>query len=110
MNCTSFRLFCLLLLTCSQGIGGPVVINEIMFHAAPSVPEDDRLEWIELYNKSTSAVSLSGWRLTKGINFTFTNSTLSAGGYLVVAANVGAFTARNPGITNVVGNWVGVLS
>src|SRR6266850_373100 len=110
MKCVSFRLFCLILIASAQAFGGPVVINEIMFHAAPSVPEDDRLEWIELYNKSTNALSLNGWRLNKGVNFTFTNTTIAPGAYLVVAANVASFAARNPGVANVLGNWAGVLS
>lgn len=84
-----------------------IVINEIMHH--PSTERDDH-EWIELYNRGTNGVSLTGWQLSRGANFTFPNVTLAAGGYLVVAANVAAFNAANPGVANVVGGWQGKLS
>src|SRR5258706_5164881 len=110
MKCISLRLLALFFLTTCQTFAGSIVINEIMFHASPPIPETDALEWIELYNKDTNAVNLNGWRFDKGINYTFPNITLSPGAYLVVAANTNAFASRNPGVPNVVGNWVGVLS
>jgi hypothetical protein len=54
-------------------------------------------------------VNLTGWSLTRGVNFTLPNVTLPAGGYLVVAANVPAFSAKYPGVANVVGGWTGRL-
>ena len=91
-------------------LGGPIVIHEIMYHPAPAVPEDNGLEWVELRNPGTNAVELRGWSFTKGVSFTFSNSTvLPAGGYLVVAADVGKFAARYPGVLNVTGPWQGVL-
>src|SRR5438552_3911613 len=93
----------------SSSFAASVVINEIMFHAAPAVPENDGLEWIELYNKTTNAVSINGWHFTAGISFTFTNYTLGPTGYVVVSANKAQFAARNPEATNVVGDWVGGL-
>ncbi len=68
-----------------------------------------REEYIELYNGSTNATNLHGWRFTKGIDFTFTNVTLPANGYLVVAANSNSFRSKYPGITNMVGGWTGTL-
>src|SRR5207248_3161034 len=94
----------------SSSFAAWVVINEIMFHAAPVVPENDGLEWIELYNKTTNAVSLNGWHFTAGVSFTFTNYTLGPTGYVVVSANKAQFAARNPEATNVVGDWLGALS
>src|SRR6185503_15008133 len=90
--------------------GDEVLINEIMFHASPAVPEDSGQEWIELLNNSSSAVDLNGWRFSKGITFTFSNVTIAPGAYLVVAADLAKFSARYPGVTNVVGNWSGRLS
>ncbi len=87
-----------------------VRINEIMYHAAPVMPEDPRKEWIELFNAGTNAVSLAGWQLTKGVKFTFTNATLPAKGYLVVAADAAMFSTNYPGVSNIVGNWIGQLS
>src|SRR6266853_2497710 len=85
-------------LVCSQ-----VLINELMYHPPPAVPEDVRKEWIELYNAGTNAVDLAGWRFTKGIQFAFTNVTLPAGGFLVVAANRAVFQTNYPSVANVVG-------
>ena len=39
--------------------GGDIVINEIMLHPAPAVPENPALEWVELHNHGTSFVSLT---------------------------------------------------
>ena len=88
----------------------PIILNEIMYHAFPAVPEDDGQEWLELCNQGTNAVSLNGWKFTKGISYTFTNVSIPAGGYLVVSANRAKFLTQYPGVTNVVGDWVGVLS
>ena len=87
-----------------------VVISEIMFRPPPLLPENPALEWIEVRNLSTTNLNLQGWRITKGIDFTFTNSTpLDAGGYLVIAADLDAFTAAHSSVANVVGSWSGKL-
>ncbi len=83
-----------------------VVISEIMYHPSS---ENVLEEYIELFNKGGSAVSLSGWQLSAGVSFTFSNVSIPAGGYLVVAADVTTFTNKYPGVTNVVGNWTGTL-
>ncbi|HYV30380.1 MAG TPA: CotH kinase family protein, partial [Candidatus Binatia bacterium] len=105
------RLIVLCLFAGMPAVANQVILNEIMYHPVPAVPEDHRLEWLELHNKDTNAVNLRGWRFSKGISFAFTNDTLvPPGGYLVVAANVATFRSRYPGVTNVVGDWNGVLS
>ena len=86
---------------------GQIVINEIMYHP---VTERDDHEWIELRNRGTNTVNLTGWQLSRGANYTFPATTLAPGGYLIVAANVAAFNASNPGVANVVGGWTGRLS
>jgi hypothetical protein len=88
-----------------------VVINEIMFHPLqPAIgPEPVGEEFVELYNQGTNVVDLSGWRFDRGVTFTFSNVTLAAKGYLVVAANRTAFGSRYPTVTNVAGNWLGML-
>ncbi len=87
-----------------------VVISEIMYHPSPEMPEPIEREWIELYNKGSVAVNLHGWRLSSGMDFAFTNISIPANGYLVVAANLAAFQAQYPGVQNVVGDWEGKLS
>ncbi|MEW6156460.1 MAG: lamin tail domain-containing protein [Verrucomicrobiota bacterium] len=85
-----------------------MLINEIMYH--PLV-ETNREEYIELHNFGTEAIDLAGWRFTSGIRFTFTNSTIiPAGGFLVVAQDTNVFQAKYPNVTNLVGNWEGILS
>ncbi|MBN2505357.1 MAG: lamin tail domain-containing protein [Verrucomicrobia bacterium] len=84
-----------------------VIISEIMYHPSS---ENVLEEYIELHNKGAGAVNLTGWRFSDGVEFTFPSVTLPGGGYLVVAADVAAFTAKYPGVTNVIGNWVGLLS
>jgi hypothetical protein len=84
-----------------------IVINEIMYH-----PSSERTteEYIELHNTGTASVNLGGWSFTSGVAFTFPNALIPAGGYLVVAADRTAFTAKYPGVTNFVHGWTGRLS
>ncbi|MCX5672978.1 MAG: CotH kinase family protein, partial [Planctomycetota bacterium] len=95
-----------------------VIINEIMYHPgfgepgqAGFVKEDLRLEYIELYNKGAAAVSLRDWQFTQGITFTLPDVSISAGQYLVVAADVAAFHTKYPTVNlgKVVGGWTGRL-
>jgi hypothetical protein len=80
-----------------------VMIDEVMYHPAT----DNLLEsYVELYNSGTVPVDLSGWKLTKGIQFTFpTNIILAPGAYLVVAADRAAFTNKYPNVTNYLAGW-----
>ena len=60
-----------------------VVINEI--HCDPDV-KTDPLEFIELHNRTTKDVDISGWNFRSGITFQFAPGTiLPAGGYIAVA-------------------------
>jgi hypothetical protein len=102
--------FCCVLLA-FQASAASVVINEIMYHPAPVVPEDKRREWIELHNHGTNAVDLSGWSFAEGVQFTFpTNTVLQPGAYLVIAADRTAFRIEFPAVADVLGNWIGQLS
>ncbi|MCA9150002.1 MAG: lamin tail domain-containing protein, partial [Planctomycetales bacterium] len=90
-----------------------VVISEIMYslpRADILTAEDIGLEFIELTNRSTKAIDVTGWQLTKGVDYTFPTATIPAGGRIVVAADKAAFTAHYGNIANVYGNWVGRLS
>ena len=103
--------------------GGPnrgtpieVLINEIMYHPYHDQneysyePEDMNEEYIELYNDGAEPVNLDGWRFIEGVEFAFPNVTIGVGQYLVVASSVNKFTAKYPGVSNVVGGWAGRLS
>ncbi|MFT6573446.1 MAG: hypothetical protein ACJA16_001630 [Akkermansiaceae bacterium] len=83
-----------------------IVINEIM----PDPPSDSRNgEFIELYNRGTSMVSLAGWEFASGVQFTFPSGvSIAPGDYLVVAANKSWIESVYSGIT-VVGDYGGNL-
>jgi hypothetical protein len=49
---------------------GPIVISEIHYHSSEAGGTDE-LEFVELYNPSSHAVSLDNWRITGGINYYF---------------------------------------
>src|SRR4030095_1062852 len=86
-----------------------IVINEIMYHPASELETE---EYIELRNTGAVAVNVSGWQFTSGVQYTVPAATPSipAGGFLVVAANAAAFTAKYPTVTNFVAGWTGQLS
>jgi hypothetical protein len=88
----------------------PVVINEIMYHP---ISEDDDDEYIEIYNRSGSAVNLSRWKLQGGVSFTFpSNTVLAANSYLVIAESLTNLWVKYPQLnaTNVLGNYSGALA
>jgi len=67
-------------------------------------------EWLELYNRGTTAVDLSGWTVQDAIEFEFfPGTTIPSEGYLVVAKHAGQLSANHPGI-DVVGNYSGRLN
>src|SRR5436190_6072887 len=81
-----------------------VVISEIMYHPSSQNPRE---EYVEIYNRAVTNVDLSGWKFTKGIDFTFPSNTVLKGtNYLVVAANRQSFAIKYPTATNVLGDFV----
>jgi CubicO group peptidase (beta-lactamase class C family) len=88
-------------------LAGEVLINEIMYHAAS---QDQRDEFIELFNTTPAAINLSGWRFDAGVQYTFPNVSIGAGQYLAVAADLVRFQSMHPGVLNVVGGYTGRLS
>lgn len=87
-----------------------VVINELMFHP---ISDDDDDEYVELYNRGGSAVDISNWRFTDGIDFHFpTNTIIPANGYLVVARNQTNLLARYSllNTANTIGDYNGALA
>ncbi len=94
-----------------------IVINEIMFHhkLLPQVssnvpPVDNHEAWVELYNRGTGVVNLTGWRFSDGIDYKFaSNKTIAAGAYLIVAKDAAAMRALYPAL-DIVGDFEGSLS
>src|ERR1041384_6159387 len=69
-----FRWFLSLLLpiTLTSSAFAAVVLNEIMYHPASG----NLLEsYVELRNTDNITTNISGWRFTKGIQFTFPTNT-----------------------------------
>ncbi len=87
-----------------------IVINELMYDPLTGMEED---EYLELYNRGTTSVNLSGWRLREGIEFDFPSGTiLPSGGYLVVAKDKERMLKNYPQLTaaNTVGDFSGKLN
>ena len=67
-------------------------------------------EFIELYNRGTAAVDVSGWQFVEGVSFTIpAKTTIPKDGYLVVAADANWVQATYGNIP-VVGDFDGHLS
>lgn len=79
--------------------------------AVARVPFSDSPEqWLELFNRTSNAVNLTGWRLDEGVDYRFpSNTTLPAGGYLVLAKDPAELLSRFPGIA-VLGPYTNSLS
>ncbi len=94
-------------------VTGDVYISEIMYRPADagSPPaEPAGLEYLAIANRGAALVDLTGWRFTKGVEYTFPEGVvLAPGAELVVAGNVGLFLGAHPGLTDVVGGWTGKL-
>ncbi|HML75191.1 MAG TPA: CotH kinase family protein, partial [Anaerohalosphaeraceae bacterium] len=105
---------------------GPVLqnlrISELMYHPSDPTPAemtaagnpnltDEDFEFIELTNVGSTAINLNLVRFTDGIDFTFGDYTLAAGGYAVLVKNQAAFAARygTAGINIVPGSYLGSL-
>lgn len=84
-----------------------LVFNEL----TPALPFRHSPEsWVEVLNRSSNAVDLTGWRLDEGIDFRFpAGKILSAGGYIVVAKDVAHMRSLYPGL-DVVGPFTNRLS
>lgn len=69
-----------------------IVITEIMYN--PPESGVDSLEFIEIYNKSTTAIDISGYSFSEGVTFTFPpNTVIAAESYILSAVNSAAFEA-----------------
>jgi len=94
----------------SKLLARDIVINEIMYN--PVFPGTD-LEYVEIYNRSTSSVDVSDWQFTDGIDFVFPAYTvIPPSGFLVVANNRDLLIScyANLNRTNTFGNYSGKLS
>ncbi len=82
---------------------GPVVINEVCYHAGPELDSGD---WVELLNRSGQPVDLSGWSLA-GSNGAVSPSlpdgvVLGSGAMLVLERDLALFSGAYPQSTAMV--------
>ncbi|MBN1804303.1 MAG: lamin tail domain-containing protein [Sedimentisphaerales bacterium] len=98
--------------TPSNNQSAQIILNEIMYYpySHATGAEEMGTEYIELFNRGSVSINLAGWRLADGVDFIFPDVMIGSGEYLVIAADVNAFTMKYPGVFNVVGGWNGRLS
>lgn len=79
---------------------------------APTSYQESDEEWIELYNRGTEIVDLSGWQLDDAVEFDFPAGTsLAPGSYLVVARDAEDMQLKYPEISEqIVGSFRGSLN
>ncbi|MCA9215126.1 MAG: lamin tail domain-containing protein, partial [Planctomycetales bacterium] len=88
--------------------GGPVVVP-----ADPGTPySDNDEEWIELFNRGSSTVSLAGWSLDDAIDYDFPpEQTIAPNEYLLVARDAQQLREKYPHLSNkIIGEFSGTLS
>jgi hypothetical protein len=81
-----------------------IVINEINYNSSDDFESGD---WVELFNNSDEAVSLSGWYYSDSDEdhkyFIPDRTVMEPGEYLVLVDNDSAFTSRFPDVQNYLG-------
>ncbi len=99
-----------------------LVINEIHYHPvendafnADRTPvldlSSDLHEFVEIYNATASPITLTGYKLSGGIDYTFpTGTMIPASGYKVIAKNPARMAIVYPSVTGVLGPYTGTLS
>ncbi len=88
-------------------LSADVVVSEIMYH-----PPSGDLEFLELENRGTQTVDLSGWELVRGVLFVSPDGTeLAPASRVVICQDRDALSAAT-GIpaASLLGNWHGSLS
>ncbi|MBI4659625.1 MAG: lamin tail domain-containing protein [Verrucomicrobia bacterium] len=96
----------------------PLVVSEIMYHAARpasgSTNSTEDFSFLELRNIGSRPLDLVGFRISRGIDYTFTAASgvtvLQPGAYVVLVENQAAFTSRYPSAVNIAGKYSGSLN
>ncbi len=82
-----------------------IVINEVNYKSADDF---DTKDWVELYNTTSAAINLSGWKICNGNSDAYTipvGTYIKPYGYLVVCSNQNKMIKLNPDLTNFVGDF-----
>ena len=94
----------------SEPLKADIIFNELMYHPLSENAND---EFVELFNRTTTARDLSRWKLSGGIEFEFPAGTrIDGGGYLVIARNAARLLTSytNLNAANTGGDFRGRLS
>ncbi len=87
-----------------SGSGNDIVINEINYKSGENLDTED---WVELHNPNNAAMDLTGWVFRDGDDensFKIPDGTvIGAGGYLVIAKDLGAYGSFHSTANNVLG-------
>jgi hypothetical protein len=86
-----------------------LVITEIMYHP---ISEDDEDEYIEIFNRSKHVVDLTGFKVSRGVRFTFPKKAkITPRGFVVLAKNPSRVSGMHKvARATVFGPYKGVLS
>jgi hypothetical protein len=86
-------------------------ITEIMYHPQDTnEPEDPNEEYIELQNIGPEMINLNRVRFTNGVYFTFGDTDVGPGEFVVVVAKQSAFEAKYPAFSGIIaGEYSGRL-
>jgi hypothetical protein len=93
----------------------PLICSEIHFQPRdePEAAAGD-FEFVELLNRGTETVDLTGYALRGGITFLFSPTNppvrLAPGERTVLVRNLAAFNRRYPGVTRIAGQFTGQLA
>ena len=107
--------------TTAAAVTRSVLINEIHYNPVelpafdvngnPTVTlTEEQHEFVELRNSTAAPISIAGWRLDNGVDFTIPGgTTIAANGYVVIAKNPARLQAVYAGLTGVLGPYTGEL-
>lgn len=89
-------------LSTAASFPGDVVINEVYYDPVQTGVDSD-YEWFELYNNTSSPITLSGWTITdNNSSDTIPDLTLPANGFAVVAAKESGFKTNYSGLSGLI--------
>jgi hypothetical protein len=95
----------------SVSVAQSLRVSEIMYHPPDTGnPDDPNTEFLELTNIANENINLDLVRFTDGIDYTFPDFELPAGGYCLVVKDPVAFQAKYGAKLPVVGQYAGSLS
>ncbi len=91
----------------------PVLFSEVMYHPVMEKAYEDNHEFLEIYNRTDSAMDLSGWQLSGAVSYKFPVGTqLAAKSYAVIAKSKAALVgvaSYNLTTDRVLGDYAGEL-